>query len=281
MAALLEVDGLTKAFGGLVAVNDMSLSVSPGEVLGLIGPNGSGKTTLLNLICGYYRPDQGSITIDSRPITGRHPNTIARDGVGRTFQTPQIPSGLTVRQVVETGTHVSGWVTIVETMLRLPRYWIRRRQDAATAAQILDYLRLTSYAGQAAVDLPLGTRRLVELARSLASRPRVLLLDEVASGLDEDEVGALARVVRSLAASGLTIVLVEHNFALVRAVADVSFVLADGALIASGRPTEVEADPTVRTVYFGAAPLAFAGGLQANRPDRPDAQESPAEKEGS
>jgi branched-chain amino acid transport system permease protein len=263
--AALVVDDVSKAFGGNQALSGVSMTALAGQVTALIGPNGSGKTTLLNLISGFYDADGGSIALGDTALTSQGASTVARTGVARTFQTPQIPQGLNVMRVVETGRHVSGWPTMVESMLRLPRHWATVRHDRQAAQLALDLVGVGGLRNVRAGSLPLGTRRLVELARSLASQPRVLLLDEVASGLDEEEIEALAILVRRLADGGMTIVIVEHNFGLVRAVADISYVLADGKVIASGKPAEVEADPTVRATYFGTSDQSYAGKLGGGR----------------
>jgi branched-chain amino acid transport system permease protein len=227
------------------------MRAEPGKVTALIGPNGSGKTTLLNLISGFYRTDSGTITLDGVPLNGRAAHQIARAGVSRTFQTPKIPKDLSALQVVSTGGHVRRWPTMIESMARLPRHWSTQRADRAAAAEALLLVGLADVSGAQASTLPLPSRRLIELARALASSPKVILVDEVASGLDVHEVEALGRLLRSLADRGLTIVLIEHNFDLVRSVADRSYALASGAVIATGTPTEVEDDPAVQVQYFG------------------------------
>jgi branched-chain amino acid transport system permease protein len=250
---VLQIDGVSKHFEGNIALRDVSMRAEPGKVTALIGPNGSGKTTLLNLISGFYRTDSGAITLDGLPLSGRAAHQIARAGVGRTFQTPKIPKQLTTLQVVSTGCHVRRWPTMIESMARLPRHWSTERADRAAARDALLLVGLADVGAADASALPLSSRRLVELARALASAPKVILVDEVASGLDVHEVEALGRLLRSLADRGLTIVLIEHNFDLVRSVADMSYALANGTVIATGRPTEVESDPAVQAQYFGLA----------------------------
>jgi branched-chain amino acid transport system permease protein len=249
----LRVEAVSKNFGGVTALRSVSLSAAPGNITALIGPNGSGKTTLLNLVSGFYPCDAGRVLLDGRDVTRLPAHHRARVGVGRTFQTPIIPADLTVREVVRTGA-VPGEVGTLATMLRLPSYRRRERHAAVRVDQILTALGLERRADDEAASLPLGTRRLVELARVLALGPAVMLLDEVASGLDEDEVHELSVVVRRLRDAGATIVLVEHNFDLIAAVADRVVVLAEGAVLTAGTPAEVAVDEAVRTHYLGAGP---------------------------
>lgn len=257
--ARLEVSGVSKAFGGNQALAGVDLTATPGRVTALIGPNGSGKTTLLNMICGFYRTDAGTIRLGDRELQGRAPSTVARAGVARTFQTPNIPQGITVLEAVMSGRYSTHRATVLEAVFRLPRYRRVRREDYAEARRMLDLVGIRHLEGFEAVALPLGQRRLLEVARSLVSRPGVLLLDEVASGLDEDEVERLAEVVRRVRDAGGTVVLVEHNFALVLSLADEIVALAHGQLMARGTPEEIENDPRVMSEYLGIDPAKAQG----------------------
>src|SRR5699024_9961331 len=184
-----------------------------------IGPNGSGKTSMLNTISGYYLPDAGSLRIDGRDLLELSSEDRARHGIGRTFQSPIIPTGLTVRECVRTGALMKE-TSMISAGLRLPGYWRRHRIAQAEIETLLRGLGIAHLADMEAAALPLGTRRLVELGRSLASKPQLLLLDEVASGLDADEVEGLRSKISRIRAAGVTIILVEHNFDLVVSVAD-------------------------------------------------------------
>lgn len=251
--AALEVHGVRKRFGGLQALGGVTLTAQPGQITGLIGPNGSGKTTLLNMVCGYYRTDAGTIRLGQQDITGRPTHQVARAGVARTFQTPLFPGHVTVREAVAAGAYAPRYVGMLASVLRLPNY---RRAAAADRAEVDAVLRLTGTAHLADVEaasLPLGTRRMLEVARALMSRPKVLLLDEVASGLDEDEIERLAHLIRAIRAAGATVILVEHNFRLVLELADTIHVLAQGQLVASGPPAEIEHHPRVLSEYLGVA----------------------------
>jgi branched-chain amino acid transport system permease protein len=250
----LEVTDVVKSFGGNRAVGGVSLTAEPGRITALIGPNGSGKTTLLNVISGYYLPDHGELRLNGNEIGSLSAARRARLGVGRTFQTPTIPAELTVFETIRTGA-LTKEVGLVATVLRLPAYHRRQRQAIAETYEIMAALGIADRAHDEAAALPLGTRRLVELGRALASEPAVLLLDEVASGLDKDEVVELSGVINRLRSAGATIVLVEHNFDLITTVSDTVYVLAEGELLASGSPREIASDEKVRRTYLGSGPV--------------------------
>ena len=262
----LVVDGVSKKFGGNAALRKVSFTAAPGQVVALIGPNGSGKTTLLNIVSGYYQLDQGSVSLGGRRISGLSPSRVANAGVARTFQTPLIAS-LTVRQnvVVARARHTP--VSIVETMARLPRFLRASRLDRSAVDAILGSLGLRDCEQQQAQALPLGTRRLVELARALASQPSVLLLDEVASGLDDEEVTGLSRMIREVAGRGGTVILVEHNFSLVQDLADRVVVLSQGRVVVADTPEVISRHPEVLHHYLGqkmtADPAAEPAGQEA------------------
>lgn len=250
--AALRVRGASKRFGGNQALGGVELTAAPGAVTALIGPNGSGKTTLLNSVSGFVRLDEGSVTLGESELAGRASATIARSGVGRTFQTPSVPAGLTVREAVSVAAFAGRRSGLIGTVLRLPRWRAEERAIAARAADVLDELGLGEVADEQALDLPLGRKRLLEIARAVAMRPALLLLDEPASGLSPDETERLGHLLRRLAGEGTTVLLVEHNMDLVLGNADTVFVLASGRMIASGPPEQVANDPEVLSVYLGA-----------------------------
>jgi branched-chain amino acid transport system permease protein len=249
--ATLDVDAVYKRFGGNTALDGVSLRATPGRVTALIGPNGSGKTTLLNMICGFYTLDSGDIRVDGVPINGRRPHQVARAGVIRTFQTPIIPKGLTVAETVATARYATAYSAMPVAVLRLPAHWRGVRSDARAVAQALAVTGISHLADEDATSQPLGIRRLIEVARVVAANPKVVLFDEIASGLDDDEVQDLSALMRELAAAGTTVVLVEHNFGLVLEVADEIYVLANGAVVASGPPADIAAHPAVLREYLG------------------------------
>ncbi|MCW2757377.1 MAG: branched-chain amino acid transporter substrate-binding protein [Nocardioidaceae bacterium] len=246
----LTISGISKSFGGNAALSDVSFSVAPGEVVALIGPNGSGKTTLLNIISGYYRADAGAITVGEDDVTGRGTHRIARAGIARTFQTPLVPD-LTVREAIATARLRINRVSVLETMLRLPRHHRAVRDNHRVGAEIIEALGLGDVADSPAQSLPLGTRRLLELARSLAGQPAILLLDEVASGLDDEEIEELSRIIRAVRENGGSILLVEHNFPLVQSLADRVVVLSRGTVVTVDDPMTVARHPEVLEHYLG------------------------------
>lgn len=245
MTALLEVSGLRKRFGGLKAVDGVDLAVQPGERRAVIGPNGAGKTTLFNLITGYLRPDAGTVTFGGQDVTGLPTHRVSRAGIGRAFQITSIFPGLTVHDNVQLG------VLARERQTRLPFGSVRGRH-AGEVAEILDAVGLDEVAGERAGNLSHGDQRALELAISLALRPRLLLLDEPTAGMAPAETNRTMDLVRRIAAErSLTVLFCEHDMEVVFGTADRVLVLHQGAPLADGTPDEVRADPEVQRVYLG------------------------------
>lgn len=248
----LEVEQLSQVFGGVKALAGVSLVAAPGQVTAIIGPNGSGKTTLLNAVSGFHRPTAGAVRLGGQRLDRLGAARVARAGVSRTFQTPVIPDTMTTLEVVATARFRSQYVNMLASVLRLKSYRAALVADRDEALRALSLVGLLNVAEVEAATLPLGTRRKVEVARAIAGRPRVVLLDEPASGLSEDEVRQLGQVIRAVAASGVVVVLVEHNFEFVLQHADVVHVLSLGSTLVSGPPEQIRHDPRVIESYLGA-----------------------------
>jgi branched-chain amino acid transport system permease protein len=246
---LLTVDGVTRRFGGLVAVNEVSLALDAGAILGLIGPNGAGKTTMFNLITGALAPDQGQITFLDSDITGRPQRRIARAGIARTFQHVKLRANMTLLDTVLLGTYARTAAGFVRGALRLDR-----AEEARARSEAIGQLRRVGLADRAferAGSLPLGNQRLLEIARALAADPVLLVLDEPAAGLRAGEKAALARLLRVLRAEGLTILLVEHDMDFVMGLVDRVVVMDFGCKLCEGAPAAVRRDPRVQEAYLG------------------------------
>jgi branched-chain amino acid transport system ATP-binding protein len=249
--ALLEVRHLSRVFGGLRALEDVSFDVAPGQIKAVIGPNGAGKTTLFNLIGGAMRPDGGSIHFDGAAIHGLPPHGIARRGIARTFQNIKLFQHMSVRDTVMVGRYTRGRAGLAASMLRLPAMRRELVEDRCQAMAVLALLDADCLADMDATRLAFGQQRAVELARALASEPRLLLLDEPAAGLNIQETAQLARLIARIRDNGVTILLVEHDMSLVMRISDEILVLSSGRRIAEGRPREIQADPEVIRVYLG------------------------------
>ncbi|MDA8046676.1 MAG: branched-chain amino acid ABC transporter ATP-binding protein/permease [Actinomycetota bacterium] len=249
--AALEVVGVSRAFGGVQAVDQVDLEVRPGTIHGLIGSNGSGKTTLLNLICGYYRVDSGQIRMGDARLDGRPPHVVSRLGVARTFQTPKLVLGATVLENVMPAAERELSVSGPESVFRLPRGVRAARESGQRAMAALDRLGLGPFAHQQAGELPHGTRRLVEVARAIAMEPRFFLVDEPAAGLSPTESDQLVAALVAIAAGGVGVLLIEHNVPLVLAIADRVTVMHQGKRLFEGTPEELKADQQVAGAFLG------------------------------
>ncbi|MEU1623060.1 branched-chain amino acid ABC transporter ATP-binding protein/permease [Streptomyces sp. NPDC005722] len=250
-APILEVRHITKRFGALTALNDVSLTVGAGEIRGIVGPNGSGKTTLFNTISGVYRPGSGSVLCSGQSITNARPYRLSLLGMARTFQNLRLFRQMSVRENILVALDRTRTYAIWQYLLWPIGVIRQERRLRHEADRLLDQFGLTEFADAAPQALPYGIQRRIEIARAMASRPRLLLLDEPAAGLNGEEVGHLAGMVRSIRDHGTTVILIEHNMGLVMSLCERITVLAAGAVIAEGTPAEVVAVPEVIEAYLG------------------------------
>lgn len=250
---LLEVRSLNKRFGGLQAIGNVGFSVPQGAIKSLIGPNGAGKTTLFNLVSGVLNPDSGTITFQGAEIQGLLPYQVARAGIARTFQHIRLFPKMSAVENIMIGRHVHSRAGFLSAMLSLP--WTRREERAirGRALEIMDFLGIAELAESDATSLAYGQQRIVELGRALACEPKLLLLDEPAAGLNMRETAEMAKLIERIRATGVTILLVEHDMALVMNISDEIVVLSYGEKIADDQPLAIQKNPEVIRVYLGEA----------------------------
>jgi branched-chain amino acid transport system ATP-binding protein len=254
MSVLLDVSGVSRRFGGLQALKDVSFTVEENSVRAIIGPNGAGKTTLLDIITGFTRPDTGEVRFDGRSITNAQPHDLPGFGLMRTFQSARLVPRLTVRENLMLGAHHLAQAGFWSAGLRLPRARSQERRLRERADAVLRFLELDRFADSMASGLPAGTQRLIEVGRVLAGSPRLVMLDEPAAGLDDTETLELADVLRAVKASDITMVIIEHNVGLVMSVSDSVLVLDAGQRVADDVPEVVQSDPNVISAYLGEVP---------------------------
>ena len=255
----LRVERLSKEFGGVRAIDDLSCELRPGTIHSIIGPNGAGKTTLLNLLTGVYVPSAGRIVFDERDLTGAPPHEFAAAGIGRTFQNLQIFFNMTALENVMTGRHLRERCGLLAALLHAPRLARAEHECRERALQLLRFLGIEGYARIDAAAMPYGALKRLEIARALAGEPSMLLLDEPAAGLNPTEAQEIDALIKRLAAMGTTVVLVEHNMRLVMGVSDHILVLDYGRRLSEGTAEEIRADPRVIEAYLGAADPLEAG----------------------
>jgi branched-chain amino acid transport system ATP-binding protein len=249
--SLLSVSRLTKSFGGLTAVSNLTFDVPSSAIVGLIGPNGAGKTTVFNLITGIYRPDQGEILFDGSSIVGLLTHRIVVRGIARTFQTIRLFQNLSALENVLAGCHCQMKTGLIGSLLHTGRQRREEREGIATALKYLEYVGLEGQAEQLARNLAYGSQRLLEIARALATAPKLLILDEPAGGMNEQETARLVELIRSIRDRGITILLIEHDMSLVMRVCEKIVVMEYGLKIAEGGPEEIKINPKVVEAYLG------------------------------
>ena len=250
--AMLEVTSLGISFGGLRAVDELSMKIEEGGLVGLIGPNGAGKTTVFNMLTGVYRPTDGGIRLDGQNLIGKKPHDICKMGVARTFQNIRLFANLSVLDNVKTGLHNEITYSLAESLLHLGSYRKKERAMDARAMELLGVFGLEGVAGYKAANLPYGQQRKLEIARALATAPKLLLLDEPAAGMNPNETAELMETIELVRKKfGVTVLLIEHDMKLVSGICEYLYVLNFGRLLAEGTPGEVLSNPEVVTAYLG------------------------------
>lgn len=251
MIPLLSVQSITKKFGGLKAVTNVSLDLFPEKILSLIGPNGAGKTTFFNCITGIYQPDEGKIFLEKENITAQKPHKICRLGMARTFQNVRLFSEMSAVENVMVGQFHWNAIAPWHILLRSAYYYNQEKQGRAEAFELLDFVGLADVAQTWARHLPYGMQRRLEIARALATRPRLLLLDEPGAGMNPKELETMIQLIEKIRRKGLAVLLIEHHMKVVMGISDHIIVLEHGEEIASGIPSEIRSNPKVIAAYLG------------------------------